>query len=315
MKSPSFYDVQDVLLGDSIRRSVPQDGIEDLSLSPLSLGPIDEVSNKEFFSPKEFTLKKRLGRGEFAEVYLAESSKDGKLMVFKRISKSSSNFSREYIRREKLVGEILDHEGIVQCITMFETANNVYLVFPYFEGKDMITYLEDRNFWPLDDRHAKFLFKQLALSIEHCHRKRVAHRDIKLENILIGNKGMRVKFIDFGLCTIENSNMTTERVGSIDYVAPELILEKIYDALKADIFSLAVVLFCFLFGKFPFIAEERVDEMKRGIIKTVSFDTKDKLFSSVCEEAKDLITSMMNPDPQKRPTIQEVLNHKWLCQK
>jgi len=309
---PSFFELSDIILGGKIRRNVSQDGIEDLSLSPVLFGPIGNIS-KEIFRPKDYNLKKRLGKGEFGEVYLAESF-DGKSMVMKRISKSSTLFSREYIRREKLAGEILDHQGIVQCLVTFETPNNVYLVFPYYRGMDMIAYLEDRNFWPLEDKHSKLLFKQLALSIKHWHDNGIAHRDIKLENILIGDKGTKVKLIDFGLCTIENSRVATDRVGSFDYVAPELMTQKVYDALMVDIYSLGVVLYCFLFGKFPFIAEERIEEIKKGIIKKVSFDMKDRPFSSVCNEAKDLISSMMHMTPKKRPTIQEVLNHKWLNQ-
>jgi len=205
-----------------------------------------------------------------------------------------------------------DHPGIVPCLTKFETGRNVYLVFPFFEGRDLITYLEDRNFWPLEDKHAKNIFKQLANALSFCHSKGIGHRDVKLENILI-NKNGQVKLIDFGLCTLDDSIsiLQEDRVGSVDYVAPELLLGKSYNSFKADVFSAGVVLYCLLFGKFPFVGDERLNEIRMGTIKKITVMEKKDKFIAISKEAKQLLELMLEGDPEKRISMQEVLQHKW----
>jgi len=246
--------------------------------------------------------------------FFLATSETGNLKVFKRIPKSTQKFRWEYIEREEKAGEFVgNHKNIVPCIARFETQKNVYLVFDYFEGKDLIAYLEDRNYWPLEEKHARNYFRQLVGALCYCHSKGVGHRDIKLENILVDKNG-NIKLIDFGLCTLQDSpaKFQEDKVGSIDYVAPEVLTSLPYQSWKADVFSAGVVLFCLLFGKFPFQAEERLEEIRLGIRKPINMDKKDRLFSSVSSEAKDLISNMTHPDPNKRYNMDEVLKHKWL---
>jgi len=311
----SFCEVDTIILCDGIRRTITQDGDIDLHMSPITNGPVD-VASAGSFIPKEFSLRSRLGRGEFGEVFLSVSE-SGKQVVMKRIPKKSHNFKWEYIRREHKAGVILDnHDTIVPCITVFETSNNVYLVFPYFESKDLISWLEDRNFWPLEDKHARKIFLQIATAVSICHRNGIGHRDIKLDNVLV-NKAGKIKLIDFGLCTIEDDSkqVHTDRVGSADYVAPEVLMNRPYNSFKADIFSMGVVLYCLLFGKFPFNPEERLEDIRKGIITSFSLDDKEKLFTSLSKEAKELLSMMLEPEPEKRISMEGILTHKWLNQK
>jgi len=330
-KSISFHESPDILLSDAspIKRSVPLDTPEDLTMSPVTRSPLDiDIESTEsqqkpkvlenFFRPKDYQLTKRLGRGEFGEVYLATSSTSGERIVMKRIPKNSPTFKWNYIQREEEAGYILKNEGIVPCFTKFETTNNVYLVFPYFEAKDLITYLEDRNFWPLEDKHAKSIIRQIVVSLMFCHSKGIGHRDVKLENILIDKNG-KIKLIDFGLCTLndDRNQKHEDKVGSLDYAAPELLLKKPYSSFKADVFSTGVVLYCLLLGKFPFVAEERAQNIRKGIDTKLTFGEGkfSRLFSSISKEAKDLLTCMLEPNPEKRIAMEEIMGHKWFSKK
>jgi len=273
-------------------------------------------SKDVMFRPREYTLVKRLGCGQFGETYLSRSV-DGNQCVMKRMGKNSANFRWIYVEREEMAGTRLNGDpGIISCMLRFETVHNVYLVFPFFDGRDLIAYLEDRNFWPLEDKHAKKLFKQLAVALSYCHSKGIGHRDVKLDNILI-NKNGQIKLIDFGLCTVGDSttNMQDDRVGSIDYAAPEILLGKLYNSFKADIFSAGVVLYCLLFGKFPFVGEERLSEIRQGFVRRIFIADKKDKFAAISEDAKNVLQLMLDTNPGKRPSAHDLMKHKWLAQK
>ena len=105
-----------------------------------------------------------------------------------------------------------------------------------------------------DEESAKKYFKQVVEGIAYCHSKNICHRDVKLENILVDDKG-KVKLIDFGFsakCN-ENSKLTTV-CGTPPYMSPELAARMPYNGMSADIWALGVSLYLMLVGKFPFKA-------------------------------------------------------------
>ena len=97
----------------------------------------------------------------------------------------------------------------------------------------------------------RFFFAQLLDAIEYIHEEvSICHRDLKLENILLTGK-LQLKVIDFGLSSGGDLSCVTGAVGSPSYVAPEVLTEDEYDGKKVDVFSLGVLLFVIVVGKFP----------------------------------------------------------------
>ncbi|XP_041028577.1 calcium-dependent protein kinase 8-like isoform X2 [Juglans microcarpa x Juglans regia] len=144
-----------------------------------------------------------------------------------------------------------------------------------------------------------------------CHKHGVMHRDLKPENFLFANmkETAPLKAIDFGLSVFfKPGERFTEIVGSPYYMAPE-VLKRNYGP-EIDVWSAGVILYILLCGFPPFWAETE-QGVAQAIIKSV-VDFKKDPWPKVSDNAKDLVKKMLNPDPKRRLTAQEVLDHPWL---
>ena len=116
--------------------------------------------------------------------------------------------------------------------------------------------MEQRKCEPFPEEDARKMFVQMAKAIKYCHSSGVVHFDIKLDNIMVNDKG-KVKIIDFGLCdfmTEESGDLFHKKVGSREYCPPELAYDNVtsFSGTKVDVWCLGVVLYAMLCGTFPF---------------------------------------------------------------
>lgn len=198
----------------------------------------------------------------------------------------------------------LRHQSVVKLYETFETKRHIMLVMELCAGGDLLNFVRKRK--RLDEETAKILFKQVIEGIGYIHSKKILHRDIKLDNILLDGKG-NVKIADFGVSKqVKAGEVMYEQSGTPAYIAPEIIKDKGYKGFKADLWSAGVVLFAMLYGTVPFKANNMKDLHKQII--EARYNLKDEITS----EAKDLIKCLLNPDPNTRYTIQETLAHAWL---
>ena len=103
-----------------------------------------------------------------------------------------------------------------------------------------------------EEEEAKMLFRQTVEAMDYLHKKNVAHRDIKLENILL-DESHKIKIIDFGFSvTTQKDKLLNIFCGTPSYMSPEIATKKDYHGWHADVWALGVLLFVFLCGKFPF---------------------------------------------------------------
>ena len=143
----------------------------------------------------------------------------------------------------------------------------------------------------------------------------MAHRDIKSENILL-DRYFNVKLTDFGFCREAGRDKSGKTIlsktycGSAAYVAPEVLQSTPYDPKQSDVWSLGVVLFVMVNNALPFDDSDLAKMVQRQLAKQWHFSTK--VVDKLSPELKDLIRSMLEPDPQKRPDLQRILKHPWL---
>jgi len=263
----------------------------------------------------DYTIERSLGKGVFGEVFLASNSK-GHEVALKRLPKNNPKFDWKLVNREVEVGRRLQsHDGVCRMESYFETVSNVYVVFEYIDGSDLYTFMEKTDFKPLEDVKVKQIFSQIVDSLIYCHKNRVAHRDIKLDNVLVDSHG-KTKLIDFGLASMdeEGNRGCANFVGSPEYVAPEIIKRLPYSGFKADVYSLGMVLYCLTFGQFPFIPEQRFEAVINGQEhpKLIWPDRNPSFPNAISKSLKDLIEKMLEVDPDIRPSMEEVANHPWL---
>jgi serine/threonine protein kinase len=158
----------------------------------------------------------------------------------------------------------------------------------------------------------RFFALQMLESIEYMHARRVVHRDLKLENILVDDH-LNLKIADFGFASYKSIDCLKSYRGTMTYMAPEIKEGKLYKGTQTDLFSFGVILFIIVHGIFPF-KEARTEEYFYNLLIT---GQSDMYFSKVngmdlSVEFKDLIVSLFSYDPEKRPTIDQIRAHPWL---
>lgn len=170
------------------------------------------------------------------------------------------------------------------------------------------------------EKHAAEIFLKIISGLKILHERGIAHCDIKPENVLIG-KDFSIKLIDFGYASGggergEGDHMLYEFQSTEIYGSPEARKSDKnhgYDPIKHDLFSLGVFLFVLVLGCFPY-TDYRLSERRYFYIVNNDFDSFWSCFPqyNLSYEFKDLITKLINIDPNKRLSIDEILKHSWL---
>jgi serine/threonine protein kinase len=272
--------------------------------------PVNTANNNKLAECK-YTVVGKLGVGVFGEVYLANSKvyPNGPQVALKKLSKNHPKFKAAAVTKEINAGQYLNHESIIKYVDTFETMSSVYLVLEYFKGKDLFSIMEDRQYKPFAESTAKNVFLQLASAMTHCHSKGIAHRDVKLENIMMNGEG-KIRIIDFGLCdfVVDSNNkqrMCVDSVGSPAYIAPEILTGRPYDGFKSDVWSCGVVLYALLFGRFPY-SPSQYKRLVGGEKLTFDFPT------CAPESVKGMLKGMLSLDVCTRISIEEALRNEWV---
>ncbi|KAM0952123.1 putative protein kinase CAMK-CDPK family [Dioscorea sansibarensis] len=259
-----------------------------------------------------YSLGRELGRGEFGVTYLCSDLASRELLACKSISKRKlrTAIDVEDVRREvAIMSSLPDHPNIVRLRAAFEDPDAVHLVMELCEGGELFDRLLARGHY--SERAAAAVIRTVAEVIRTCHENHVMHRDLKPENFLYANRkeNSPLKVIDFGLSVFfQPGERFSEIVGSPYYMAPE-VLKRNYGP-EADVWSAGVILYILLSGVPPFWAETE-QGVARAIVRGV-IDFEQDPWPHVSESAKNLVRLMLEPNPKRRLTAQQVLEHPWI---
>ncbi|NP_001265972.2 Hop-interacting protein THI080 [Solanum lycopersicum] len=279
--------------------------------SPAPIRVLKDFIPKTRISDK-YILGRELGRGEFGVTYLCTDRETREALACKSISKKKlrTAVDIEDVRREvAIMSSLPDHPNIVKLRATYEDNEAVHLVMELCEGGELFDRIVARGHY--SERAAAGVARTVAEVVRMCHANGVMHRDLKPENFLFANKKEHsaLKAIDFGLSVFfKPGERFSEIVGSPYYMAPE-VLKRNYGP-EVDIWSAGVILYILLCGVPPFWAETEQGvalSILRGVI-----DFKREPWPQVSEKAKSLVRQMLEPDPKKRLTAQQVLDHPWI---
>lgn len=143
--------------------------------------------------------------------------------------------------------------------------------------------------------------------IHYCHSKCIAHRDIKLENLLLDHKG-NIKIIDFGFSTcIPNERKIKIFCGTPSYMAPEIVSKKEYAGPPADIWALGVLLYALLNGCFPYRGQTDA-ELYKKICRADCF-----MYDHMSSLAKNILKRIFRVDADDRPNCVEIYHDPWFA--
>jgi len=232
-------------------------------------------------------IEKTFAEGGQGKLLLAKRKGTEDLVVIK-LFKNWKSYAREME-----AGANLHHPNIVEVMDSFAVGSEPAIAMKYMDNSvDMFTYMEERKMQPLEEEVANQIMIQIVSAISHCHLHGIAHRDVKLENIIIQRDDMSVKLIDFGLSRkiTDTTKLSSHIAGTIPYIAPE-VLRKRYNPFQADIWAIGVVFYALLFAVFPFCEVSSLLEFNFLAGRTVSL------------EAQQLIRGMLEVNPKKRLTL------------
>jgi serine/threonine protein kinase len=252
----------------------------------------------------DFEIMEQIGAGGFSRVHFAKHLPTSNFCAAKIVDLSSVESSAlSGMMREVSVFMQVNHPNVCNLYRL--SVHNEELVFfiEYAARGTLLELVNRRN--GLNEFEAQRLFSQLFAAVRHLHIYHfLVHRDLKLENVLLDQKG-NVKLTDFGLSGTYYDNVMHTFVGTGGYQAPEILAGSEYDE-KCDIWSLGVCLWAMVSGGLPFSTQ---NHSARMLVQEVGELVYPRSFSPLLT---DLIRRMFAVKPHERPTLLQLQGHPWL---
>uniref|UniRef100_A0A8C8YCH0 Calcium/calmodulin dependent protein kinase kinase 2 n=1 Tax=Prolemur simus TaxID=1328070 RepID=A0A8C8YCH0_PROSS len=217
----------------------------------------------------------------------------------------------EQVYQEIAILKKLDHPNVVKLVEVLDDPNEDHLYMGKKALLPPLPVMEVPTLKPLSEDQARFYFQDLIKGIEYLHYQKIIHRDIKPSNLLVGEDG-HIKIADFGVSNeFKGSDaLLSNTVGTPAFMAPESLSEtrKIFSGKALDVWAMGVTLYCFVFGQCPFM-DERIMCL-HSKIKSQALEFPDQ--PDIAEDLKDLITRMLDKNPESRIVVPEIKLHPWV---
>lgn len=287
------------------------------------LGPIETDGLPSEITSKYYVSRK-LGSGACGLVRLVYDRRTCKEYAMKIVKKNMLTQSTKpnnlndpnRVMNEAKIMKSLVHPCVIKMQEIFDKPDAVYMVLEFMRGGDLLNRIINNK--RLSEATSKLFFYQMCHAVRYLHDMGITHRDLKPDNILLENENEEVllKISDFGLSKyVKQDSVMRTLCGTPLYVAPEVLITggRGTYTQKVDIWSLGVVLFTCLSGTLPFsddYGSPASEQIKKG-----KFRFNHPSWRGVSKAATTLISEMLMVDPQRRPSIQEVLSNRWLKDK
>lgn len=263
--------------------------------SNLTIGTYELKTNEE----------SRLGVGSFGTVYRGINIETGFPVAIKAIDKIKAiriNMTRDAIWKEVAIMQSILHENIVCLLNGYENDATLYIVMEYCNGGDLAGYIDRKG--KQSESTLRIFIQQIRRAMKELHDRDIVHRDLKPQNILLSVDARKstdvyscrpqeivLKIADFGLSRVLQSGIYASTVcGTFSYMAPEVVTRK-YD-VKADIYSIGIILYECLTGEIPFPSDNKVDFPRE-----------------TSSEFEEFIRSLIQRKVKKRADFKNFMNH------
>ena len=233
------------------------------------------------------------------------------MKIIKCKADNSHSNSVEIIKQINIL-KSLDHPNIIKVYEFYLTDKYIYIINELCTGGELFNKIVEVKYFT--ESTACFIMRQLLSAVAYCHDKGVIHRDLKPENILIedseekNKEYFNIKIIDFGTCELIKKKKLTEQIGTSFYIAPE-VLKNGYNE-KCDLWSCGVILYILLCGSPPFYGKSEKEIFQKILDGNIDFN-KNKIWTKISDEAKNLVKKLLQVDPKKRISASEALEDIW----
>lgn len=247
-----------------------------------------------------YRLEQPLGRGGMASVFLARDVELDRSVAVKLLAESLAgdpSFEKRFVREARLAAR-LSHPNVVSVYDAGEDGGRPYIVMELVEGETLADLLARRGRIPPDE--ARGLALQAAKGLAHAHEAGLVHRDVKPQNLILGDDGT-LKIADFGIARAAEATALTQAgtvLGTAAYLSPEQALgQEVGPA--ADVYSLGAVLFELLTGRPP-LELESLDDLAADLGRTEITPVRE-LSPEVPQELEDVVMRCLARNPAYRP--------------
>ncbi|KAF2498784.1 Pkinase-domain-containing protein [Lophium mytilinum] len=260
----------------------------------------------------KYQMGKTLGAGTYGIVREA-TCPEGKVAV-KIILKKNVKGNEQMVYDELEMLQRMKHPHIVRFHDWFESRDKYYIVTQLATGGELFDRICEKG--KFTEKDAAETIRQVLDAVNYLHHNNVVHRDLKPENLLYLTKEPDSSLVlaDFGIAKMLDSKneVLTTMAGSFGYAAPEVMLKKGHGK-PVDMWSMGVITYTLLCGYSPFRSEnlaDLIEECKNGRLIF-----HERYWKDVSKDAKEFITLLLQPNPDKRPTSEDALKHVWLSGK
>jgi len=261
-----------------------------------------------------YIFNKELGKGAFSTVYkcnlpskILGFDSSGNKFAIKQIPKVKMRMRYiEGLSREIKLMQSINSENVIKLFDVKQSENNYYLIMEYCSGGDLERFRGKK----ISESGVQSIIYQVSAALKTLLEKNIMHRDLKLSNLLLSSKESDavIKLADFGLAReLREDELANTCCGTPLYMAPEILLRQSYNT-KADLWSVGVIIYLFLTGKFPFIAsspQKLLLAISNGIVKF----PKDLVISECCYE---LLKNLLQIDPKLRMDWEVYFEHPFI---
>ncbi|KAK4520228.1 Oxidored_FMN domain-containing protein [Mucor velutinosus] len=264
------------------------------------------------------TWGRYIGKGAGGSVRLIRRSADQKTFAVKQFRKRLAHESeKDYIKKvtaEFCIGSTLHHPNVIETLDIIQEGSSYFEIMEYAPN-DLFNVVMSGM---MSREEVACCWRQLLNGLEYLQSMGIAHRDIKLDNLVLDHLGI-LKIIDFGCSTVykypfENTITHTKGIyGSDPYIAPEQYTQPTYDPRLSDIWSCGIVFLCMTIRRFPWRIPRLTDPSFRAYA-TNQNQQQFRLLKLLPREARPVMAGILDIDPTRRSNLQTVLADKWVQQ-
>ncbi|MFV9509929.1 Stk1 family PASTA domain-containing Ser/Thr kinase [Tepidibacillus sp. LV47] len=248
---------------------------------------------------RRYQLLEKIGGGGMAEVYHAFdqlAKRDVAIKILRQEFVHKDDFIKRFQREAESIAT-LSHENVVTIYDVGEEDDLYYIVMEYVEGHTLKQFIQKEG--RISVERALDIAKKIASALYHAHQHHIIHRDIKPQNILIGENG-EVKVSDFGIARTLSSATITHTgsvLGSVHYLSPEQAKGGYTDE-KTDLYSLGIVLYEMVTGKLPFSGDSPISVALKHLQEDFVYPRD--LNPEIPQSVENIILKALEKDPTKR---------------
>uniref|UniRef100_A0A7S1T543 Protein kinase domain-containing protein n=1 Tax=Compsopogon caeruleus TaxID=31354 RepID=A0A7S1T543_9RHOD len=213
----------------------------------------------EFLSSYGYELGDAIGTGAFGSVWKLRTKANRKEWAAKVINLDRLNATeRSMVEEEVATLTSIRHPHIVEVSEVLRTRNLIIIVMEYLRGGDLFDRLSIRL---MSESQVVDIASQILSAVAFLHERGIAHRDLKLENVVFAttpsSEKQVVKIIDFGYARkFKRDERATQKCGTESYMSPQVVTMTQYNPFSVDIWSIGVILYALVTGRFPFFGKD-----------------------------------------------------------